>query len=247
MRVVCIVQARVGSSRLPEKVLKNVCGKTILEHDILRLRKAKTIDELVIATTDKVEDNKIVEVAEKINVKYFRGSELDVLARYYHAANENKADIVIRVTSDCPCIDYRIIDTMVNLFKDKYSNNQVDYLNNTIERTFPRGYDVEIFTMEALTLAYNNAKKDYEREHVTPYIYDLNNKFKIVSYKNDKDYSKYRVTLDTEEDFCVIKEIYNNLYNEETYFGLEEVIEFLEKHPNVSKINEMIEQKKLGE
>ncbi|WP_346890174.1 glycosyltransferase family protein [Clostridium sp. UBA1056] len=243
MKVVCIIQARVGSSRLPGKVLKNICGKTVLEHDVRRLKLVTNIDEIVIATTVEPQDDKIVEEAKRLGVKCFRGSENDVLSRYYHAAMESNSDIVVRVTSDCPCIDHTIIDNMVRLFKE----NKFDYINNTSERTFPRGYDVEVFTLQALEIAYKNATKDYEREHVTPYLYDCNNNFKCFTYKNNVDYSKYRITLDTEEDLKVIKEIYNELYKDEKYFLLEDVVNFLDSNPHIANINDDIEQKKLGE
>ncbi|NFE73504.1 acylneuraminate cytidylyltransferase [Clostridium botulinum] len=245
MKVVCIIQARMGSSRLPGKVLKKICGKTVLEHDINRVNLASNIDEIVIATTTNCEDDSIVEEAKRLGVKCFRGSENDVLSRYYFAAKKSNADTVIRITSDCPCLDYKILTYMLTMYLDKSSN--VDYMNNTIERTYPRGYDIEIFSFAALEKAFINAKKEYEREHVTPYLYDLNNKFRILSYKNSKDYSKYRVTLDTKEDFEVIKAIYEELYTSNEYFLLEDVIEFLEKNPQIVKINQSIEQKKLGE
>ncbi|NFF82040.1 acylneuraminate cytidylyltransferase [Clostridium botulinum] len=245
MKVVCIVQARVGSTRLPGKVLKEICGKTVLEHDVNRLKLVPNIDEIVIATTVESQDDKILYEANRLGIKCFRGSENDVLSRYYFAAKENNADIVIRVTSDCPCLDYKILEDMINVFLSK--NNNFDYMNNTIDRTYPRGYDVEIFSFDALKKAFNNAVKDYEREHVTPYLYDLNNKFRILSYKNSKDYSKYRVTLDTKEDLQVIKAIYEALFKKKGYFLLGDVIEFLNKHPEIVQINASIEQKKLGE
>ncbi|OFS19730.1 MULTISPECIES: cytidylyltransferase domain-containing protein [Clostridium] len=245
MKVVCIMQARVGSSRLPGKVLKEICGKTVLEHDVNRLKLVNNIDEIVIATTIEKQDEKIVDEAQRLGVKYFRGSESDVLSRYYFAAKENNADIVVRVTSDCPCLDYNILNDMINKYLDEYEDS--NYMSNTVERSYPRGYDAEIFSFKALEEAYNNAEKDYEREHVTPYIYDLNNNFKILSYKNSKDYSKYRITLDTKEDFEVIRAIYKNLFNKKGYFLLNDVIEFLDSNPQIVEINKEIEQKKLGE
>lgn len=245
MKIICIVQARVGSTRLPGKVLKKICGKTVLEHDINRLKQAKNIDEIVIATTTKKEDDAIVDEAKRLNVKYFRGSERDVLSRYYYAAKENKADIVIRVTSDCPCIDYQILDNMIK----KYLNNieNCDYMNNTIERTFPRGYDIEIFSFKCLKVAFEEAELDYEREHVTPYLYDSKNNFKVKCYKNNIDYSKYRLTLDTQEDFEVIKRMYEELYSSNYYFLLDDAMKFLKNNPEISNINIGIKQKKLGE
>lgn len=239
------MQARYGSSRLPGKILKEICGKTILEHDVERLKLVPNIDEIVIATTTEKQDDKIVNEAKKLNVKYFRGSENDVLSRYYLAAKENKADIVIRITSDCPCIDYYILEDMINIFMKEIAN--VDYMSNILERTYPRGYDIEIFKFSALKKAFLMADKEYEREHVTPYLYNLDNNFKRLSYKNDKDYSRYRVTVDTKEDFEVIKLIYEGLFNKKGYFLLNDVIDFLEKRPYIVKINENIEQKKLGE
>lgn len=247
MKIVCIIQARLGSSRLPGKVLEKICGKTVLEHDINRLKLAKNIDEIVIATTVKEQDDKIVKEAERLGVKYYRGSEEDVLSRYYYAAKENSAEVVIRVTSDCPCLDYEILDDMIKVFRIVNKDSCIDYLNNTIERTFPRGYDAEIFTYDVLKKAFNNAKIDYEREHVTPFIYDKKNGFKLYSYKGEFDYSKYRVTLDTEEDFQVISAIYNELFKNERYFLLHEVVDFLDKNTEVVNINKEIKQKELGE
>ena len=247
MKVVCLVQARVGSTRLPGKILKEICGKTILHHEIDRLKKCKEIDEIVIATTDKEDDDKIVNEAKKLSVKYFRGSENDVLSRFYYAAKENNADIVVRVTSDCPCIDFEILDKMLIYFKDKYKEKQIDYLSNTINRTYPRGYDIEIFTFSALEKSYINAKKEYEREHVTPYIYDKTNNFLKLSFENKDDYSEYRVTLDTIEDFIVIKNIFENLYYKNPYFKLNDVVQYLNDNLHIVDINKHIEQKKLGE
>lgn len=247
MKVVCLVQARVGSTRLPGKILKEICGKTILHHEIDRLKKCKEIDEIVIATTDKEDDDKIVNEAKKLSVKYFRGSENDVLSRFYYAAKENNADIIVRVTSDCPCIDFEILDKMLIYFKEKYKEKQVDYLSNTIKRTYPRGYDIEIFTFSALEKSYINAKKEYEREHVTPYIYDKTNNFLKLSFENKDDYSEYRVTLDTIEDFIVIKNIFENLYYKNPYFKLNDVVQYLNNNLHIVDINKHIEQKKLGE
>ena len=247
MKVVCLVQARVGSTRLPGKILKEICGKTILYHEIDRLKKCKEIDEIVIATTDKEDDDKIVNEAKKLSVKYFRGSENDVLSRFYYSAKENNADIIVRVTSDCPCIDFEILDKMLIYFKEKYKEKQVDYLSNTIKRTYPRGYDIEIFTFSALEKSYINAKKEYEREHVTPYIYDKTNNFLKLSFENKDDYSEYRVTLDTIEDFIVIKNIFENLYYKNPYFKLNDVVQYLNDNLHIVDINKHIEQKKLGE
>ncbi|MEY8763045.1 MULTISPECIES: cytidylyltransferase domain-containing protein [Clostridium] len=247
MNIVCIVQARTGSTRLPGKVLKKICGKTILEHDIDRLKRSNGIDKIVIATTTKEQDDIIVEIAEKALVGYFRGSEQDVLSRYYYAAKQYDADIVIRVTSDCPLIDPKIIDNMVEKFKRLNKTENIDYLSNKIKPTYPRGLDVEIFTFKALEKCFKEADKDYEKEHVTPYIYLNPDKFKFKNYENKKDYSKFRWTLDTKEDLELIEIIYNNLYKENSFFYFEDILKFVLDNPEVSIVNENVRQKELAD
>lgn len=245
MNVVCIVQARVGSTRLPEKVLKKICGKTVLEHDIDRLKQIKSLDKIVIATTTLEADNKIEKLVKELGIDCFRGSSEDVLSRYYFAAKEHKADIVVRITSDCPLIDYEISDKII----EYYLNNleKYDYVSNTIDRTYPRGLDTEVFSFKSLEKSYNEAEKQYEREHVTPYIYQSTDKFRTSQYKNGTNYSNYRWTLDTEEDFKLISIIYDNLYRENKLFNFYDILKFIDKNPHIVKINEHIKQKKLGE
>lgn len=241
MKIVCIVQARVGSTRLPGKVLKEMCGKTVLEHDVIRLKLIKNIDEIVIATTELDRDNKIVEECKKMNVKYFRGSEQNVLARYYYAAKENNADIVVRVTSDCPLIDPEVSSKIVEFYlenMDKY-----DYVSNTIDRTYPRGLDIEVFSFKALEKAFKEAIIERDKEHVTPYIWDNPDKFKLCQYRNDIDYSYLRWTLDTEEDYLLISTVYKELYGTKDILGFNNIIELFKKKPNIRQINENIEQK----
>lgn len=241
MKIVCIVQARVGSTRLPGKVLKEMCGKTVLEHDVIRLKLIKNIDEIVIATTELDRDNKIVEECKKMNVKYFRGSEQNVLARYYYAAKENNADIVVRVTSDCPLIDPEVSSKIIEFYlenMDKY-----DYVSNTIDRTYPRGLDIEVFSFKALEKAFKEAIIERDKEHVTPYIWDNPDKFKLCQYRNDIDYSYLRWTLDTEEDYLLISTVYKELYGTKDILGFNNIIELFKKKPNIRQINENIEQK----
>lgn len=239
----------MGSTRLPGKVLMKLEGKTILEHVVNRLKLSNYINDIIIATTLNEEDQKIVELAEKIHVNYFRGSEKDVLGRYYYAAKQFQSEIIVRITSDCPLVDYEILDKMLSIFIEKYNKNNIDYLSNTdvVETTFPRGLDIEIFTFNAIKKAFLEGKKEYEREHVTPYIYQNPNKFKLYGYMNDTNYSSYRLTVDTIEDFNVIKFIYDKCYSEKEYFNLNDVIEVLKDHPEIVKLNKYIKQKKLGE
>ena len=245
MKIICIMQARMGSSRLKGKVLKTICDQTVLEHDIDRLKKSKNISDIIVATTTKEEDDVIVKMSQKKKVKFYRGSEDNVLERYYFAAKDSNADVIVRVTSDCPCMDYNVIDNVIDLFIQ--NSSVVDYVSNTLERTFPRGYDVEVFSYRALEKAYNFASKNYEKEHVTPYIYDVKNKFNLMQYKYIKDYSQYRVTLDTKEDLEVINRIFNSLYYENKYFTVEDVVKVLSEDDELVKINKFVEQKKLGE
>jgi spore coat polysaccharide biosynthesis protein SpsF len=244
MNIICIVQARVGSTRLPGKVLKKICGKTVLEHDIDRLKRIKNIDEIIIATTTLEKDNSIVKECENLGVKYFRGSEGDVLSRYYYAAKENNGDVVVRVTSDCPLIDSEVSENIIEFYLD--NKGKYDYVSNTIERTYPRGLDTEVFSFTSLERAFKEAISPRDREHVTPYIWDNPEIFKLAQYKNSKDYSDLRWTLDTEEDFELINRVYNLLYpNMNSKFEFQDILNLYNYYPELKSINAHIEQKKV--
>lgn len=245
--IVCIIQARIGSTRLHGKVMKELRGKTVLSHVVDRVKRSKRLDKVIIATTKNKEDDEIVNECKKIGVEYHRGSVDNVLSRYYEVANNENADIIVRVTSDCPLIDPEIIDEMIKYFEKENEVGHIDYLSNSIIETFPRGFDVEIFTYDSLREAYNNAKLDYEKEHVTPYIYMNKDKFIIKNFSNDKNYSQYRLTLDTIEDYILINNIYEHLYIENQIFYFKDIINYLNQNPNISQINKDIKQKKLGE
>lgn len=242
-KTVAIIQARMGSTRLPGKVMVNLMGKTILEHVIDRVKQCNEIDEIIIATTTDNKDNIIVKTAQKCGVKYFRGSEEDVLSRYYYAAKENNGEIIVRITSDCPLIDPFVIDEIV----DFYKKNQYDIVTNASadlkKRTYPRGLDTEVFGFNIIKEAYQKGDKPYQREHVTPYIYENSNK--IYYYKNNTDYSMYRWTLDTKEDLQLITEIYKHLYKGKHNFYFKDIIKLFEKYPGLAEINRDVEQKKL--
>lgn len=243
MKVAAIIQARMGSTRLPGKVMKKLSGKTVLSHVIERVRQSNLIEEIIIATTTHDRDNIIEEEAVKCGSKVFRGSEKDVLSRYYFAAKEYKVDIIVRITSDCPLIDPYVIDKIINF----YQNSQYDLVTNAgadlCKRTYPRGLDTEVFSFELLENAFLNGKEDYHREHVTPFIYE--NSDNVYYFKNEIDYSNHRWTLDTEEDFKLISEIYNKLYIGSHDFYLNEIIELLKEDTDLYKINAHIEQKNI--
>jgi spore coat polysaccharide biosynthesis protein SpsF len=237
----------MGSTRLPGKVMMDLCGKTVLEHDLLRVQSARRLDAIIVATTVHPRDNRIVAEARRCGAGVFRGSEEDVLARYYHAALENRAEIVVRITSDCPIFDPALLDVMLERFLEAQRGERpFDYMSNTLgRRTFPRGLDAEIFTFSALERAYNEARQDYEREHVTPYLHQHPEIFKLGGFHGETDNSGYRWTLDTEEDFELILEIYRSLYREGKIFDTRQVLELMAAKPQLAAINAHVEQKKL--
>jgi len=241
-RIGIIVQARMGSTRLPGKVMLPVEDKPVLQHIIERLKECKFAAEIIIATTNKERDDIIVDLAKANGVKYFRGSEEDVLSRYYFAAKENDLDVVVRITSDCPFVDPSIIDAMIREFLNDQS---YDYLSNCQPRTFPRGLDVEIFTFKALETNFAKAKESFEKEHVTPYFYQHPGQFVLKSYNSPIDYSDYRLTLDTDEDYLLVKEIYRMIYPLNNHFRSKEIIDLLEQNRDLSLINAHIKQKEL--
>jgi len=245
LKVAAIVQARFGSTRLPGKILKEISHKPMLWHIVNRLSYSKLINKIIIATTTLPEDDQVQEFCEMNNFLFYRGSSDDVLSRYYTAADINKADIVVRITSDCPVIDPVIIDRMLEKFFAE--NHNLDYLSNVLPRTFPRGLDTEIFSFNALAKAHHKATQRYEREHVTPYIYNHPEKFTIKNFTNEKDYSFHRWTVDTQEDLLLIENIYNALYNKNELFLFEDIIELFKEHPDLININQNVQQKKLGE
>lgn len=244
MKVVCIIQARMGSTRLPGKVMLDLCGKTVLERVVERVRKVKNIDEIVIATTTKKDDDIIVNKALKCNVKIFRGSEDDVLSRYYFAAKKYNADVIVRITSDCPLIDPAVTESVIDYYlKNVY---KFDYVSNTLERTYPRGLDTEVFSFKSLEKAFAEAILERDREHVTTYIWKNPDVFKLGCYKNDKDYSHLRWTLDTSEDYELIKRIYNHFCSfNNMNFNMKDVINLYEIDKKLNDINNMVKQKEV--
>lgn len=248
MKTVAIIQARMGSTRLPGKVMKELCGKTILAHVINRVKLCPLIDEVVIATTTHSQDDVIIQEAEQYDIQWFRGSETNVLERYYQAAKRFEADVIVRVTSDCPLFDPDILTEMLDYFQTETSQGlSIDYLSNSLNRSYPRGLDAEIFTIAALEKSYLEAQLDYEKEHVTPYIYQHPELFSLHNQSWDEDFSEYRWTLDTEEDWQFISKIYQELYRKEKTFNTDEILEFLDENPHLQLINGHIQQKKLGD
>ncbi len=236
MNTIAIIQARVGSTRLPGKILKKIEGKTVLEHVVNRVKAAKNINDIVVATTVKKEDLQIVKLCAKLGISVFCGSEDDVLDRYYQAARLFKADHIVRITSDCPLIDPQVIDKVIEL----YLKEKADYATNTVPETFPDGLDTEVFSFKTLKISWKNAKLFSEREHVTPYIRNNPKIFRIVNFKCETNLADKRWTIDEPEDFEFIKIIYENLYPKDSLFGMDKILHFLKKHPEVERINKNI-------
>lgn len=198
----CIVQARTGSSRLPDKAMKLLDEKhSILHYVISQLQYSKLLDDIVIATTDLEEDDIIVKFAQENGFKYFRGSEKDVLDRHYQCAKKFAFSTIVRIPSDKPLIDPQIVDKVVKVF----TMSEYDYVSNFLHYTFPYGTEVEVFSFEALEKAWNLARLPSEREHVTPYIYNHKDKFKIFNVINSENLSHLRWEVDREKDFELVK------------------------------------------
>ena len=243
MKLVAIIQARMGSTRLPGKVMKEILGKSVILWDLDRISPSKLIDEIVVAIPYGKENDVIVDTIKEYNDQIIttRGSEDDVLDRYYQAAVQSNADVVVRITSDCPLIDPFVIDNIIEHFLDE----DCDYCSNSLIRTYPRGLDVEVFSFKALEDAWNETKKDYEREHVTPYIIENPDKFKLLNVANDIDLSHLRWTLDTKEDFEFIDAVYKRIYPKKQLFAMDDVLELLGREPELIEINKHIEQKQV--
>jgi spore coat polysaccharide biosynthesis protein SpsF len=242
MKVVAIIQARMGSSRLPGKVLKDLGGKSVLTRVVTRVRQAERLDNVLVATSDQPGDDVIADECARLSVPCFRGNEADVLDRYYQAAVKVGADAIVRVTADCPLIDPELIDSTVEAFLDR----KADYATNALVVTYPPGLDVEAVTFAALDCAWRSAKEAYQRTHVTPYFYENPGQFKIVSLTADGDYSKYRWTLDTPEDLELIRSVYRQL-GQHANFRWRDVLRLMEDQPELAEVNSHVRQKSLHE
>jgi spore coat polysaccharide biosynthesis protein SpsF len=248
MRICAIVQARMGSSRLPGKVMKSLAGKTVLGQLLVRLARARQLDGVVVATTTSPQDDVICAESQKYNVMHFRGSENDVLSRYHGAALACGAEAVARVTSDCPLFDPSVLDQMLAVFRDANRITvTLDYMSNVERRTYPRGLDAEIFTFAALDRSHKEARIESYREHVTPYMHQHPEWFRIGSFSGDVDLSEYRWTLDTPEDWTLIKTIYDTLSPDGRAFSTADVLKLLKERPELAKLNAHVEQTKLAQ
>ncbi|RUS43050.1 cytidylyltransferase domain-containing protein [Cohnella sp. AR92] len=242
MSTVIIIQARMGSTRLPGKVMVKLNGRHVLQHVIERCRRVKLADKVIVATTDNNEDDAIEAFCLTLDVPCYRGSEQDVLGRYYEAAVLHHATVVVRVTSDCPLLDPEICDKVISML---HNSEEAVYCSNDLERTFPRGLDVEVFRMSALQEAYRTAREPYQREHVTPYIYEANSPDFLLCLKNEENLSHHRWTLDTEEDMKFMIELFKRMDTGTEDYSWKSVVPIINRHPDISSINNRVQQKKL--
>ena len=236
-----ITQVRMTSTRLPGKVLMLAGGKSLLAHHIDRLK--QTGLPIIIATTENATDNSVQEFAVQNGLVCFRGSEENVLSRFYYAAIENHLDTIIRVTSDCPFIDPGLILQGIEVYNMKADENL--YVSNCHQRTYARGFDFELFSFKSIKDAFENANEQADLEHVTPYIWkNKSGKISLAHIKQERDCSHFRVTVDTPEDFSLIKELIEK-YHAET-LSCRAIEDILLEHPELVKINSHIEQKKVN-
>lgn len=242
-KIVAIIQARLASTRLPKKILKNIEGKPMLGHVIERLKHSQLIDEIVIAIADEP-DTPLPKLATKYGAKSFIGSQQDVLDRHYQTSKAFRADVIVRVTSDCPLIDPEIVDVVIAHFL-KYRKN-IDFASNALKRTFPHGLNVEVFSFEALQRTWRKSTQAYQREHVTPYIWEHPLIFRLTNVENRENLSHFRWTVDEKKDLEFVREIYKRLYRNNRIFLMKEILALLNREPNLTKINSSIQTKLPG-
>lgn len=240
MKTTAIIQAHMGSTRLPGKVLINIGDRTMLARVVRRASRAKTLDSVVVACSTEPGDEAIVRECERLGIGYFRGSDSDVLDRYYQTSRAFPSDAYVRITSDCPVIDPEVIDKVVTTLTE----GRFDYASNTVQRTYPRGLDTEVFTGEGLARIWAEAKEPYQRVHVTPYFYQNPELFKLGYVTQNVDQNEMRWTVDTPDDLRFISALYERLGGDDE-FSWREVLALLEREPKLAAINQHVQQKKL--
>jgi len=234
--IIAIVQVRMGSTRLEHKSLKDICGRPLIWHVVNRLKPSKKIDKIVLATTDNPQDDALERWALDNKIDCYRGKEEDVLDRFYQAAKNFKADIIVRITADDPFKDPAIIDQVIDLFED----DNLDFAYNNKPATFPEGLDVEVFSFKSLETAWSQAKDSFSREHVTPYFYNNPGMFKRKCLTYPIDLSYLRWTIDTQEDFDMASVVYEELFRLNENFSMSDILSLLERRPEIAQINSKV-------
>ncbi len=245
MKIVAIIQARMGSTRLPGKVLAIIGGRSMLAHICRRVSRVASVDQIVVATTLRPEDGAVVEECDRLAVACFRGSEQDVLDRYHQAATRYEADVVVRITADCPLIDPQVTDEVIGSFLQQ----RPDYASNTLRRTWPRGLDAEVMTVAALARARDEATEPHQRVHVTPYLYEHPEAFQLLAVTRPEEGSRIsdgRWTVDLPADLEFVRAVYERL-GPEGSFSWQDVRRLLAREPTLAELNRHVRHKELVE
>ncbi len=240
MKTVAIIQAHMGSTRLPGKVLLDLAGKPALLRVVERVRRCRLVDDLVVAISTRPVDDVLAEKCAAWGAAVYRGDDRDVLSRFWGAAQNAAADVCVRITSDCPLIDPGVSDQVVQAFRD--ADPPVDYASNKIPQSFPRGLDTEVFTIDALRRANAEARQAHERTHVTLYLYEHPERFRLRSVTSDVDRADWRWTLDTAEDYRFLCEVYARMPATGIFSWLD-VLQLLERYPTLRQLNAHVRQK----
>ena len=232
--ITAVIQARLGSTRLPGKTMLLMNGESLLGHLLKRIRKSKHIHAVIVATTTEKKDDPIVEFAMEHGLKYYRGSEDDVLDRFYQTVGTFRLETIVRVTPDCPLLDPRVADRVI----EKYLSGSYDYVSNVLEPTYPDGFDTEVFSAGALAKAWREARLPSEREHVTAYIVKHPELFRLCNVRKDgEDLSSIRLTVDTRNDYEFISRVLEKLGMTDDIFHLEDILRVLKENPELMDIN----------
>lgn len=242
MNIVAIIQARCGSTRFPNKIFAEINGKPLIWHVINRLKFSQKINRILLATTTSPSDDKLEKWAENNEVEIYRGQENDVLNRFYEGAKLTNADIIVRITADDPFKEPRLIDDAIGIMQ----SGNYDFVCNNNPPSFPEGVDVEVLTFDALSESEKESNSDFEREHVTQYIYHNLSKFKTFNLENNENLSYLRWTIDTTQDFELVCNIYDKLDKRDgSIFHMDEIIKYINENPEVGKMNSNVPRSEL--
>ena len=242
MKIIATVEARMTSTRLPGKVLASLNGEPVLQVLLERVKKATSLDGLVVATTSNAADDAIVDMVNKLGFSVYRGSEEDVLGRVLGAAQENNADVLVQLTGDNPLIDPKLIDEVIDLFKKQNADFAANRLPPPYHRTYPIGLDVEVVSFKALERAWKEAELKFEREHVMPHLYTREGRFNVAILDAESDHGDYRWTVDTPEDLRFVRELVSQMKCG-LMLGWKGILDFVEANPELQQINAAIQHK----
>lgn len=237
--ILAVVQARMSSRRLPGKVTLPILGKPMLVHQIERIRHSSRVNNIVVATSTMRDDDAIADLCRDHGIDSFRGSLHDVLDRFYQAAKQWQPRLIVRLTADCPLIDWQLIDATIEFLE----HGDFDYASNTIERSWPDGLDVEVMTPGTLEQAWHAGRQPEDREHVTPFVYSHPERFRLGSYAHDEDMSAHRWTVDNQQDFEFVTDIFAALYPGNPRFLTDDILDLLAERPDLAARSVRLEQK----